>query len=402
MPQPFPLRRPSRSLALVALVVWCMMRFAGDRSPVEQTLAQDRGQTLAQKPTATESVAAPEKADAKERPHSETPIPRKTKKRERTAKPIVQSRPYPVFGIDEVLDHLATTGAKLHKAGQAKGDVELRKNLDRKTCSLTLAAPGEETISDRDLYKRACESVFIVCSLYKGSDNENWQTSLATAFVVAEDGVLSSSCHVFDNEDTADAVIVMDVKKNVYPVTELLASNKLADTCLFRIDAKNLKPLPFAQEALPGTVARIVAHPGDSFFFFSSGHVSNYERDQDAVLWMNVTADFGQGSSGGPVFNELGHVIGQVSRTYTLYSGGSATRSRPRRIAGVAQPRQRSALAQLDANSPKVAPKKPAVAGEAAAEADADADEIMDPQMVFKSCVPVQSLRGLITAKPAP
>ena len=379
MPQPFPLRRPLRSLVLVALVIWCVMRFAGERLPVEQSLAQDRGQTLAQKSTVAEPVAAPEQADAKERPHSETPITRKSKKRERSAKPIVQSRPYPVFGIDEVLDHLATTGAKLHKAGKAKGDVELRKNLDRKTCSLTLAAPGEEAISDRDLYQRACESVFVVCSLYKGSDNENWQTSLATAFVVAEDGVLSSSCHVFDNEDTADAVIVMDVKKNVYPVTELLASNKLADTCLFRIDAKNLKPLPLAEEALPGTAARIVAHPGDSFFFFSSGHVSNYERDQDAVLWMNVTADFGQGSSGGPVFNEQGHVIGQVSRTFTLYAGASETRGRPHRVAGEA----------------KSADKK-------VTDAKVAAEEFMDPQMVFKSCVPVQSLHALTKVKPAP
>ena len=400
MRRPFLLQRTLRTLTLVALAVWCMMPFAGDRSPVVQSLAEDRGQTLAQKLTAPEPVAAPDKADAKERPHSETPITRKSKKRERTPKPIVQSRPYPVFGIDEVLDHLATTGAKLHKAGKAKGDVELRKNLDRKQCSLTLAAAGEEAISDRDLYQRACESVFVVCSLYKGSDNENWQTSLATAFVVAEDGVLSSSCHVFDNEDTADAVIVMDVKKNVYPVTELLASNKLADTCLFRIDAKNLKPLPLAYEALPGTAARIVAHPGDSFFFFSSGHVSNYERDQDAVLWMNVTADFGQGSSGGPVLNEQGHVIGQVSRTFTLYAGGSDTRSRPRRIAGVARTPQRKALTQLDANPLKVTPKKPVIVGETASEADSE--EIMDPQMVFKSCVPVQSLRGLITAKPAP
>ncbi len=401
MRRPFLLQRTLRTLTLVALAVWCMMPFAGDRTRVVQSLAEDRGHALAQKTAAPTPVAAPDKADVKERPHPDTlPVTRKTKKRERSAKPVVQSRPYPVFGIDEVLDHLAATGAKLHKAGKTKGDVELRKNLDRKTCSLMLATPGEEAISDRDLYKRACESVFIVCSLYKGNDQENWQTSLATAFVVAEDGVLSSSCHVFDNEDTADAVIVMDVKKNVYPVTELLASNKLADTCLFRIDAKNLKPLALAEEALPGTAARIVAHPGDSFFFFSSGHVSNYERDQDAVLWMNVTADFGQGSSGGPVFNEQGHIIGQVSRTFTLYSGGSSTRSRPRRIAGAAQPPQRRVLTQLDANPPKIAPKKPAVAGEAADEADAD--EIMDPQMVFKSCVPVQSLRGLITAKPSP
>ena len=380
--------RPYRSLVLVALVLECVIRLTA-------------GQTFAQKTTAVEPAAVPTKADQKELPHHpETPpVTRKSKKRERSAKPVVQSRPYPVFGIDEVLDHLATTGAKLQRAGKTKSDLELRKNLDRKTCSLTLPAVSEETTPDRELYQRACESVFVVCSLYKGKGGENWQTSLATAFAVTEDGVLSTSCHVFDNEDTADAVIVMDSKKRIYPVTELLAANKLTDTCLFRIDAKNLKPLPLAEDALPGSTVRIVAHPGDSFFYFSSGHVANYERDQDAVLWMNVTADFGQGSSGGPVFNEQGHVIGQVSRTYTLYSGGAATRGRPRRVA---RPTQRKDLAQLDADLANAAPKKPAApkAGDAE-EAEAD-DTTMDPQMVFKSCVPVQGLRSLITVKPTP
>jgi len=350
------MRRPLLCLAATMLMVWIGFRLSADEPRAPQNLIQQAANV--------ETVTKP-------------PVIRKSKKRERSGQVAGKALPYPVFGIDEVLDHLTKAGAKLHKAGKTKGDVELRKQLDRRTCELTLPTATDDPIADRDLYLRACESVFIVCSLYKNESHGEWQTSLATAFAVTEDGVLTTSCHVFDNEDSADAIVVMDAKKNVYPVTELLAANKLTDTCLFRIDAKNLKPLPLAEDAVPGAHVRVVAHPGDSFYFFSSGHVANYERDSDSILWMNVTADFGQGSSGGPVFNEQGHVIGQVSRTFTLYAGGSETRGRPRRVAGDIKPTDKKAT-----------------------EKKATAEEFMDPQMVFKSCVPVQSIRALVKPKP--
>ncbi|MEK6257185.1 MAG: serine protease [Planctomycetota bacterium] len=347
------MRRPLLCLAATMLMVWIGFRLSADEPRATQPIVQEA------------SIAEPA---------MKPPVLRKSKKRERHGQVAAKALPYPVFGIDEVLDHLSKVGAKLHKAGKTKGDVELRRQLDRKTCELTLPTATDEPIADCDLYLRACESVFIVCSLYKSESD--WQTSLATAFALTEDGVLSTSCHVFDNEDTADAIVVMDARKNVYPVTELLAANKLTDTCLFRIDAQNLKPLPLAEDAVPGAHVRVVAHPGDSFYYFSSGHVANYERDGDSVTWMNVTADFGQGSSGGPVFNEHGHVIGQVSRTFTLYAGGSETRGQPRRVAG----------------DTKHADKKQA-------EKKAADEELMDPQMVFKSCVPVQGIRALVKPK---
>jgi serine protease Do len=384
------LPRLVRNLAMILLLIAGMSWLSSDWTHEEHSFAEDRPAEVGSK---VETSPSTKGKDSSEASQQEPPAgTRRSKKRDRSAKPLAQSRPYPVFGIDEVLDHLATTGARLHKSGKAKGDVELRKQLDRKACPVRLAPSEETSVSDRDLYRRACDSVFLVCSLYRSDDPENWQTSLATAFVVAEEGILSTSCHVFDNEDNADVVLVMDVRKNVYPVVELLASNKLTDTCLFRIDAKNLKPLPLAEDALPGTTARIVAHPGDSFFFFSSGHVANYERDQDNVLWMNVTADFGQGSSGGPVFNEFGQVIGQVSRTYTLYSGSASTRSRPQRIAGKKTLAPRRSLAQRDGTSVTAASKD----GKPKSDEEPEEEEMVDPQMVFKSCVPIQSLRSLI------
>lgn len=294
-----------------------------------------------------------------------------------------RSAPYPVFHVYEVIDHLTSAAAKLHRAGKTRGDAELRKQMNRATATLDLPEPSDEALSDRELYRRACESVFIVCSLYKIEDSNDWQTSLATAFAVTHDGVLTTSCHVFDNEDEADVVVVMDLHRKVYPVQELLAVNQQSDTCLFRIDAKGLKPLPFANDAPPGTRVRVLGHPGDSFYFLSSGLVSNYEKDHEGTIWLNTTADFGQGSSGGPVMDDYGNVVGQVSRTFTLYAGGPATRGRPRRVAGAIP------VGEGDRKlAEKVDPEK--------AEPETD---VADPQMVFKACVPVGTLRALGTAK---
>ena len=283
---------------------------------------------------------------------------------------------FPVFNTTEVIDKLTMAGSRLHKAGKTKGDVELRKQLERRSVELELPEPVDETVSDRDLYRRACESVFIVCSLYRVEDTDEWQTSLATAFAVTRDGVLTTSAHVFDNEDEADAVVVMDVHRKVYPVRELLAVNLKADTCLFRIEATNTKPLPLVDEAPPGTRVRVLGHPGDSFYFLSSGLLANYEKDHEGTVWLNTTADFGQGSSGGPVLDECGNVVGQVSRTYTLYAGGPDTRGRPRRVTGEKLADKREPGGNLE-----------------------PATDIADPQMVFKSCVPVKTLRSLVKPK---
>lgn len=283
---------------------------------------------------------------------------------------------YPVFNISEVIDTMTAEGARLHKQGKTRGDAELRKQMNRKTVELVLPEPEEEPISERDLYRRASESVFIICSLYRIKATEEWETSLATAFAVTSDGVLTTSCHVFDNEDEADVVVVMDVHRRVFPVKELLAVNKRSDTCLFRVDATDLKPIPLADDGTPGTNVRVLGHPGDSFYFMSSGLLANYERDHDGIVWLNTTADFGQGSSGGPVLDECGNVVGQVSRTYTLYAGGTA-RGRPRRVTN--EPTEKPGQAPLD-------------------QAD---DDLADPQMVFKACVPVKTLRALVKQKSA-
>ena len=260
----------------------------------------------------------------------------------------------------------------------SKTAVELHEELDRSQFTLELPKPSTTLLTSQEVYRRATESVFLVAGLTRPSGDETtWQTSFSTAFAVHEDGILSTSAHVFDHDDHDDAVVVMDVRGKVFPVLEILAANRTADTCLFRIGKKGLKPLTLGSAAYPGSQINVVGHPGDSFFYFSAGHVANYERDENGLLWLNITADFGQGSSGGPVMDGAGNVVGQVSRTYTLYAGGETSnrRRRPRTA--------RHAAGQQTGDEP------------AESDENATIKKHADPQMVFKACTPVSAIRAL-------
>ena len=290
-------------------------------------------------------------------------------------------REYPTYFVDDVIERLTTSTEKLIEKKLTKNSDELRKEIDRTSFPVMLSAALAKVSPPQELYRRAAESVFLVAGLTKPVEEQTaWQTAFSTAFVVHEDGILSTSAHVFDHDDHDDAVVVMDVSGRVHPVVEILAADRQADTCLFRIGTKGLKPLPLGPEAFPGSPIRVMGHPGDSFFFFSAGHIANYEHDEEGLLWMNVTADFGQGSSGGPVMDEAGNVVGQVSRTYTLFAGGEASRRRR-------QPRTARQIGNSEPSEDSI---------EAASDDRPPTRKHADPQMVFKACTPVSAIRALV------
>ena len=287
--------------------------------------------------------------------------------------------PYPAYIIDEIVVRLTTAAETFNAKKTGKNSEELRKSLDRTRHFVKLPPAATTEISTEELYRRVVQSVYLVAGLTRPNDEAaDWKTAFSTAFAIHEDGILSTSAHVFDHDDHDDIVVVMDVRGNVYPVTEILAVNKVADTALFRIAAKGLKTLSLGTDLPPGSPIRVMGHPGDSFFYFSAGHLANYERDDEGAFWLNITADFGQGSSGGPVMDVAGNVVGQVSRTYTLYATGD-TSGRRRHIRAQNPPDAHVA----DAEHVEVI------------ELAVDAKKKADPQMVFKACTPVSAIRAL-------
>ena len=84
-----------------------------------------------------------------------------------------------------------------------------------------------------------------------------------------------------------------------------------------------LKALPLGTEAKAGSTIHVISHPDRHFYSMSTGIVSrNYMRERGPgkiVPTLAITADYARGSSGSPVLNERGQVVGIVASTDSVY-----------------------------------------------------------------------------------
>ena len=217
----------------------------------------------------------------------------------------------------------------------------------------TVAAPELGSAATRD----PAASVFLVGSVYKCGKCDKWHPGgIATAWALSDDGLMVTNHHVFAKAKGA-AMGVCDREGNTYPVTEVLAANEAADAALFRVRATGLQPLALGPDAAVGSRVRVVSHPQRRFFMQTSGEVARYYRrpgrgDRPESVWMSITADYAKGSSGGPVVNRRGKVVGMVSSTQSIYY-----------------------------DSENGQPEGPL-------------------QMVVKNCVPVSAVRAMLAAEP--
>jgi len=161
-------------------------------------------------------------------------------------------------------------------------------------------------------------------------DCGGWHFSGSTGFVVSEAGIVCTCCHVILEEDEQvkeGYLVAADADGHVFPVLAVLAADTEADTCLLRIGATGLKPLALRPGVRPGESVYCLSHPGGYFFMFTQGMVARLNRRTNAdttekgrsevprsrpVLLLNITAEFAPGSSGAPVVDACGNVVGQV------------------------------------------------------------------------------------------
>lgn len=231
----------------------------------------------------------------------------------------------PLFSAPPVIDDTNLTkdlGDKIGKfctAKKATPTATLIKQLNRKSTKLALPEPDKK--KKEDIYADTVQSVGIITSAYKCTKCPHWHRSgCATCWVLTEDGVMVTNYHVFENMKQAGyGVLTSDGK--VSPVTEVLAADKAADIAIFRVEGKGFKPLKLGNSQRVGGAAHIIAHPDSRFFTYTAGVVSRYYKDRAKrpVFWMGVTAEYARGSSGGPVMDDAGNVIGMVASTNSIY-----------------------------------------------------------------------------------
>jgi S1-C subfamily serine protease len=128
------------------------------------------------------------------------------------------------------------------------------------------------------------------------------------------------------HEKTARGFCAMTRDGRVFPVREVLACEPLNDLVLLQLDLPEgvaLPALALAREPAPiGTPVFVMSHPDNRFFLLSTGHVARHtlwRTDAGEEAFMTITADFAKGSSGCPVLDERGVVIGIVNNTESIY-----------------------------------------------------------------------------------
>jgi serine protease Do len=133
--------------------------------------------------------------------------------------------------------------------------------------------------------------------------------SMGTGFVVRADGWVATNFHVVRGA-TAISVVFSDHRE--FPVVEIMNASRLHDLVILRIDAQGLPVLPVGNSdaVRPGDSVLAIGHPLGLEDTVSNGLISAVRHVHDNLDVLQVSAPIAPGSSGGPLFNDRGEVIG--------------------------------------------------------------------------------------------
>ena len=203
------------------------------------------------------------------------------------------------------------------------------------------------TSTTTELYQRVMPAVVVIGSIYKCDNCSDWHLGgMASGWLLSDNGLVVTNHHVF-TEEANHYFGVMTSDGNVFAIRTILASDRDGDAAIAQLDTRGVV-LPFLRLGRPaacGDAVVVISHPAGRFYSLTRGVVSRYHRHDanpatmaksggnvrtprkrnsdealratPAPVWMSVTADYAVGSSGGPVFDSSGDVVGMVSRTYS-------------------------------------------------------------------------------------
>ena len=248
-----------------------------------------------------------------------------------------------VEGLATLVENAPSKTQRTLEAGNA-----LRLLAQTEGSSIRLPNRQENlTGSTEELYQRAMPAVVVIGSIYKCDSCSKWHLGgMASGWLLSDHGLVVTNHHVF-TEEANHYFGAMTSDGNVYAIRTILASDRDGDAAIAQLDTRDVV-LPFlrlGQAAACGDPVVVISHPAGRFYSLTRGVVSRYHRhdadpatmaksdgsvhaprkhtrdetlqDTPAPVWMSVTADYAVGSSGGPVFDSSGDVVGMVSRTYS-------------------------------------------------------------------------------------
>ena len=257
---------------------------------------------------------------------------------------------------DAALEEKFTQGLNEPEVAGLSGE-QSTKAVEEAEGKKAQVAPGTNLAASAE-YADASRSVVVIGSIEHCKECDKFHMgAVSSGWVIDPRGLIATNFHVMEDKEAGE-IGVMDLDGKVYAVRQVIAADRAGDAAIIEIETggAELRAFPLAASVKTGEPVSVIGHPDGRFYSLTEGIVSRVfteatdDDGKDRRTWITVTADYGSGSSGAPVLNAAGEVVGMVSSTAAL----------------LADPEQ---------------DKEP---------------KAEDVQMVFRDCVSIDTIRGLL------
>ncbi len=218
---------------------------------------------------------------------------------------------------DEAIEQeLIRAGTEFLRAGRGAAASNIAAHVERGGAALTLPPPGQEKLNVEEVAARARAGTLVVAYLHLCKNCPNYHIVAGAGLALTADGVIATCHHLVDDKD-ARQFVVMAGDGRCFPVREVLASSATNDVVLLRLEmgGSRLTPLPLEDAAPVGSRVFVLGHPESHYYTFTEGIVARHftgQAETGAAEMMSITAEFAPGSSGCPILNERGNVVGMA------------------------------------------------------------------------------------------
>lgn len=164
--------------------------------------------------------------------------------------------------------------------------------------------PAQAPLSAEDIAEKA-----LAATVYLEMKDKNGKTlGIGSGFFV-KSNIIATNYHVVEGAAKGTAKLVG--KYTTYEIEGVTATDKANDLALLKVTAYGIKPLSLgdSNDIRIGETVYVAGNPKGLEGTFSDGIISS-RRDKYTKERLQMTAPISPGSSGGPVLNRKGEVIG--------------------------------------------------------------------------------------------
>ena len=200
--------------------------------------------------------------------------------------------------------------------------------------NINIQAASKKELNATEIFSLRMPTVFMFLQVYEPSNSKVKKiNSAGTTYPISEDGHFLVNNHMLDelglgngdinNVEKSVHLMIADYAGNIYSIDSVVTFSREADFAIIKANTngKKIKPNPIGTDLRAGSDVYVISHPTNYFYYYSTGRVARMTENNNGIMSrkMEITADYAAGSSGGPIFDNKGNLVGMVSLTRSIY-----------------------------------------------------------------------------------